>query len=157
MDISFSEHPFWRREHIFLLIVSLWTLGRHPSDGTRSRILKSGLFFPLPLLNPQPLSQFGFTSQETKCDFVLAGIWLSLGLFGRHWEAHASDEEENQEGTKVAHFLATSALTNMPLLRCHSIGSPVLCWNEEQIYGSISTGCKEFATNARRITCRLMD
>lgn len=77
--------------------------------------------FLLLLLNLQPLSQLGYIPQETKCDFVLAGIWLRLGRFGRHWEPHASNEKEHQGGTNHAHHFGV--FTRIPLLRCHLIGS----------------------------------
>ena len=68
--------------------------------------------------------------------FLIVGSRLSLCLFGRYYDFHASDEKENQGDTNDAsdekknqgdtndtHCVATYDLSNMLLQECHLIGS----------------------------------
>lgn len=118
------------------------------------RIRNTGIWFVFPpvIITSQHLSQFSCTPQETKFHFVLAGLWLSFCLFGRHHDFHASDEKENWGGTNDACYSATYFLSSMSPLRCHLIGSSVPYWNEDQNTGSSSKGDKEFAASCRRIS-----
>lgn len=154
--LASQSHTLWRGDHRLLLITSPLFPGRQPLDGTGPRGLKFGLFFLFWLLDHQPVSQFDCTPQETKFYFVIVGIWLSLCLFVRYHDFHASDERENQGGTNDAHYVAMYVLSNM-LLRCHLIGALAFYWNEEWNTGSSSKEDKEFVTNCKEISCSLVN
>lgn len=150
-SLASLSHALQRGDHMLLCITSPLFLGRQPYSGTGSGVLIFGLFFLLQLLDPQPLTQFGCTAQETKFYFVLAGIWLSLCLFGRHWDFHARDEKENRGGTHDARYLAKYVLSHMS----QDTAWLALLYSTKMRNKILAD--KEFITKCRRVPCSLVD